>query len=86
MSLVRAKGTKPELELRRLVHCMGYRCRLHRRDLPSTPDQVFPGRLKVIFMNAVLVQTRGLRARQAAEVAYRVWAIKADRELRSRLA
>ena len=51
MSLVRAKNTKPELLVRRLVHGLGYRYRLHRRALPGTPDLVFPGRDKVIFVH-----------------------------------
>lgn len=51
MALVRAKDTKPELLVRRLVHGMDYRYRLHRRDLPGTPDLVFPGRDKVIFIH-----------------------------------
>jgi DNA mismatch endonuclease (patch repair protein) len=51
MALVRPKDTKPELTVRRLVHGMGYRYRLHRRDLPGTPDLVFPGRGKVIFVH-----------------------------------
>ncbi|MDR7270670.1 DNA mismatch endonuclease (patch repair protein) [Pelomonas saccharophila] len=51
MALVRGKDTKPELQVRRLVHGMGYRYRLHRRDLPGTPDLVFPGRSKVIFVH-----------------------------------
>ena len=41
MSLVRGKDTKPELWVRRLVHSMGYRYRLHRRSLPGKPDLVF---------------------------------------------
>lgn len=51
MSRIRAKNTKPELFVRSLVHRMGYRYRLHRRDLPGTPDLVFPSRKKVIFMH-----------------------------------
>jgi DNA mismatch endonuclease (patch repair protein) len=51
MALVRAKDTKPELFVRRLVHGMGYRYALHRRDLPGMPDLVFPGRSKVIFVH-----------------------------------
>lgn len=51
MALVHAKDTKPELLVRRLVHAMGYRYRLHLRDLPGTPDMVFPGRSKVIFIH-----------------------------------
>jgi DNA mismatch endonuclease, patch repair protein len=48
MSRVRAKDTKPELLVRRLVHSLGYRYRLHVRGLPGTPDMVFPSRRKVI--------------------------------------
>lgn len=51
MALVRAKDTKPELVVRRLAHGLGYRYRLHRRDLPGTPDLVFPGRGKIILVH-----------------------------------
>lgn len=51
MSRIRGKDTKPEMRIRRLVHSLGYRFRLHRRDLPGTPDLVFPGRRKVIFVH-----------------------------------
>ena len=51
MSRVRAKGTKPEMAVRRLVHSMGYRYRLHRADLPGRPDLAFVGRKKVIFVH-----------------------------------
>ena len=42
MSRIRGKDTKPELVVRRLLHAMGYRFRLHRRDLPGNPDIVLP--------------------------------------------
>jgi DNA mismatch endonuclease (patch repair protein) len=51
MKRVRGRDTKPELLVRRLAHSMGYRFRLHRRDLPGTPDLVFPSRMKVIQVN-----------------------------------
>jgi DNA mismatch endonuclease, patch repair protein len=51
MALIRKRDTKPELVVRRLVHGMGYRFRLHRRDLPGTPDLVFPGRRKIILVH-----------------------------------
>lgn len=51
MSLVKGKNTKPELRVRRIVHGLGFRYRLHRRDLPGKPDLVFPGRRKVIFVH-----------------------------------
>lgn len=51
MSLVRGKNTKPEMRVRRLVHAMGFRYRLHRRDLPGTPDLVFVGRRKLLYVH-----------------------------------
>ena len=51
MSAIRSKGMKPEMTVRRLLHAMGYRYRLHRTDLPGKPDLVFPGRHKVILVH-----------------------------------
>lgn len=51
MARVRAKDTKPELAVRRLVHLLGYRFRLHRRHLPGCPDLVFATRRKVVFVH-----------------------------------
>jgi len=51
MSLVKAKDTKPEIKVRRLVYSLGYRYRLHYSDLPGRPDLVFLGRRKVIFVH-----------------------------------
>ncbi len=51
MSAVRGKNTAPELLLRSMLHRMGYRFRLHRRDLPGTPDIVFPARRGVVFVH-----------------------------------
>ena len=51
MSRIRAKDTKPEMLIRRLVHGMGYRYRLHDRHLPGSPDLVFRRRRKVIFVH-----------------------------------
>jgi DNA mismatch endonuclease (patch repair protein) len=51
MSKIRSKGTKPEMAVRRMTHALGYRYRLHRRDLAGTPDLVFPGRHKIVFVH-----------------------------------
>ena len=51
MRAVKDRNTKPELVVRRLVHQLGYRYRLHRKDLPGKPDLVFPGRRKIIFVH-----------------------------------
>ncbi|OPY15644.1 MAG: Very short patch repair protein [Syntrophus sp. PtaB.Bin001] len=51
MAKVHSKDTKPEMIVRRLVHHIGYRYRLHRKDLPGKPDLVFGPRKKVIFVH-----------------------------------
>lgn len=51
MGRVRSKDTGPELAVRRLVHGMGYRYRLHDGRLPGKPDLVFSGRRKVVFVH-----------------------------------
>ena len=51
MRRVRGKNTAPEMKVRSLLFAMGYRYRLHRKDLPGNPDIVFPGRKCVIFVN-----------------------------------
>lgn len=55
MRLVRGKHTKPELIVRRLLHSLGYRFRLHRTDLPGKPDLVFAGKRKVVLGNIWIV-------------------------------
>lgn len=51
MRRVRGKDTQPEMMVRRLAHSLGYRFRLHRRDLPGSPDLVFPGHRAVVFVH-----------------------------------
>ena len=51
MSHIRSKDMKPELLVRKLVHSMGYRYRLHQRQLPGQPDLVFGPKRKVIFVH-----------------------------------
>jgi DNA mismatch endonuclease (patch repair protein) len=51
MSRIRRKDTGPEVAVRRLAHALGCRFRLHRRDLPGTPDLVFPRLRKVLFVH-----------------------------------
>lgn len=48
LAAVAGKHTTPERAVRRLLFGLGYRFRLHRRDLPGTPDIVFSGRRKII--------------------------------------
>ena len=51
MSRIRSKDTKPEMIVRSLLHRMGYRFRLHRKDLPGKPDIVLPKYKTVIFIH-----------------------------------
>lgn len=51
MSRITSKNTKPELIVRSLLHKMGYRFRLHNKDLPGKPDIVLSKYKTVIFVN-----------------------------------
>ena len=51
MRAVKSANTTPELVVRRLVHALGYRYRLHGRDLPGAPDLVLPRLGKAIFVH-----------------------------------
>jgi len=51
MALIRSRDTSPEKLVRRLIHKMGYRFRLYRKDLPGTPDIVLPRLKKVICVH-----------------------------------
>ncbi|MDE0604804.1 MAG: very short patch repair endonuclease [bacterium] len=51
MSRIRSKDTRPEMLVRRLVHGMGYRYRLHAKELPGRPDLVFRPQRKAILVH-----------------------------------
>jgi DNA mismatch endonuclease (patch repair protein) len=51
MRSVKSRDTKPEMAVRRFVHSLGYRFRLHRKSLPGNPDIVFPRLRKVVFVH-----------------------------------
>lgn len=51
MARIRAKDTRPEIVVRRAAHALGLRFRLHRSDLPGSPDLVFPGRKRALFVH-----------------------------------
>lgn len=51
MRRIRGRNTSPEKTVRQMLHALGYRYRLHGTGLPGTPDLVFPGRKKVIFVH-----------------------------------
>ncbi len=51
MRRVKSRDTGVEMQVRRLLHGLGYRYRLHKKDLPGSPDLVFPSKRKVIFIH-----------------------------------
>ena len=51
MSAIKSKNTKPEIIVRKLLHSKGYRFRLHKKDLPGSPDIVLPKYKTAIFVH-----------------------------------
>jgi DNA mismatch endonuclease, patch repair protein len=51
MAGIKGKDTRPEMQVRHVAHALGFRFRLHRRELPGSPDLVFPRLKKVIFVH-----------------------------------
>ncbi len=51
MSRIKGRDTKPEIVVRKLLHGMGFRYRLHGKDLPGKPDLVFPRAKAVLFVH-----------------------------------
>ncbi len=80
MSRIGSKNTKPELVVRRLVFSMGYRYRLHGKNLPGTPDLVFPGRRKAVFVNGCFWHGHaGCRYGRLPKSRIAFWEAKIDR-------
>jgi DNA mismatch endonuclease (patch repair protein) len=69
MAGIRGRNTRPELQLRRALHAAGFRFRLHRKDLPGSPDVAFPGRKAAVFVHGCFWHghdcRRGARAPKA---------------------
>ncbi|MGO9622442.1 MAG: very short patch repair endonuclease [Desulfobaccales bacterium] len=80
MRAVQGKNTAPEMFVRRMVHGMGYRYRLHGRDLPGSPDLVFRSRRKAIFVHGCFWhQHKGCPRANAPKSNIDFWRTKLDR-------
>jgi len=64
MRQVRQKNTRPEIEVRRVAHSLGYRYRLHTDKLPGRPDIVFTRQHKVIFVHGCFWHGHGGRCKK----------------------
>ena len=79
MSRIGSKNTAPELIVRRLLHALGYRFRLHRRDLPGTPDIVLSGRKKAIMVHGCYWHAHGCKIGQPPKTKLEFWTPKLER-------
>ena len=93
MRLIRSNDTKPELVVRRKLHALGYRYRLHCVDLPGKPDIVFRSRKRVIFVHGCFWHRhRNCRKNRTPKSRIDYWAPKLarnaerDRSVRRKLA
>lgn len=78
MSRVKGRDTKPEILVRSFVHRMGFRFRVHRRDLPGNPDIVLPRHGKVIFVHGCFWHGHGCSKGQAPKSRADYWLPKID--------
>jgi DNA mismatch endonuclease (patch repair protein) len=83
MRRIRSENTRPELRVRRTVHALGFRFRLHRTDLPGTPDLVLPRLRKVIFVHGCFWhQHTGCRLARVPKKRLDYWLSKFERNRR----
>jgi DNA mismatch endonuclease (patch repair protein) len=59
MGRIKGRNTAPEINVRRILHRLGYRFRLHRKDLPGSPDLVLPKYHAVIFVHGCFWHRHG---------------------------
>lgn len=76
MARIRGKDTQPELIVRRLLHAMGHRFRLHRPDLPGTPDIVLPGQKKAVLVHGCFWHGHGCAAGRLPKSRLEFWVPK----------
>lgn len=81
MQAVRSKDTKPEILVRRLLHAMGYRFRLHRKDLPGKPDIVLPKYRKAIFVHGCFWHAHGCSKGQPPKSQLDYWLPKLEQNI-----
>lgn len=59
MRSIKGRNTKPEIRVRKLLHALGYRFRLHRKDLPGSPDIILPKHRTAIFVHGCFWHQHG---------------------------
>lgn len=82
MRRVRREGTRPELALRRMLHRIGYRFRLHAKELPGSPDVVLRPRKAAIFVHGCFWHGHQCRWGRPVKSNAEYWAAKIERNQR----
>jgi DNA mismatch endonuclease, patch repair protein len=82
MSLIRSKDTKPEWVVRRLLHRLGFRYRLHVESLPGTPDLIFPTRRKAIFVSGCFWHAHKCGRRSLPKTRRAYWTMRLNRNMK----
>jgi DNA mismatch endonuclease (patch repair protein) len=78
MQSVKSRDTGPEMAVRRMLHRAGYRYRLHVKKLPGSPDIVFPGRKKIVFVHGCFWHGHGCRIGRPPKSRLDFWAAKIE--------
>ncbi|AZO84216.1 very short patch repair endonuclease [Stutzerimonas stutzeri] len=78
MARIKGKNTKPEMIVRSMCHAMGLRFRLHRRDLPGTPDLVFPKHRLCLFVHGCFWHRHGCKYASTPKTRPEYWTQKFD--------
>lgn len=82
MARVKSEDTEPELIARSIIHRMGYRFRLHRDDLPGSPDIVLPRHRKVVFVHGCFWHSHDCPKGSRPGTRTDFWNEKLDRNVR----
>ena len=82
MQAVKSTDTKPEMAVRRCLHAMGHRYRLHRKDLPGRPDIAFIGRRKAIFVHGCFWHWHGCPKGQLPKSRLDYWRPKLEQNVK----
>ena len=76
MGRIRSKDTRPELQIRRTLHGLGYRFRTHIKNLPGTPDIVFTKRRAIVFVHGCFWHRHGCAKTYTPKSRHEFWADK----------
>ncbi len=79
MRSVKNKNTSPEILVRKKIYRLGYRYRIHYKKLPGSPDVVFVGRKKVIFVHGCFWHWHGCKRSRMPETNSEYWETKIKR-------